>query len=147
VDESPPTQPRRTTRFERIPPGRAACAPAGSRVRPLFPSFRRSTMFTYLWKSLTTRSDLGRSPARARKNRASLHVTALEERSLMDAGALDTSFTDGDGGNGLLTVPFDVGGPHADHGMATAVQTDGKIVVVGWAQGPNGDHDFAVTRL
>jgi hypothetical protein len=61
----------------------------------------------------------------------------------MTAGALDPNFST----DGKSVVFFDAGGQKADQAAAGAVQSDGKIVIVGSADGPNGDRDFAVTRL
>jgi uncharacterized delta-60 repeat protein len=68
---------------------------------------------------------------------------ALEERAAMSAGALDPGFS----GDGKASVFFDAGGQKADHVTAVALQADGKTVAVGYADGPNGDRDFAITRL
>jgi len=60
------------------------------------------------------------------------------------AGDLDTSFSS----DGLATVPFDLGGSRGDYAHASAVQPDGRIVVVGTASDADGVHmDFAITRL
>lgn len=66
-------------------------------------------------------------------------------------GSLDTTF----GTNGKKTISFDLGGKDAndhlsiDQDVATcvAVQSDGKIVVGGYAQRGLGNFDFAVVRL
>src|SRR5262249_54115758 len=90
-------------------------------------------------KSLTAKPASTKRPARAR-----LSVTPLEERALMTAGAFDPTFG---GGDGKAEVYFDKGTPKTDHASAMAVQTDGKIVVVGWALNAAGDNDFAISRL
>jgi uncharacterized delta-60 repeat protein len=61
----------------------------------------------------------------------------LEGRAVMAAGALDTSFSS----DGKTLTGFG----DDDVGRDVAVQTDGKIVVVGKAK-VGGDYDFAVTR-
>jgi uncharacterized delta-60 repeat protein len=54
------------------------------------------------------------------------------------SGALDTTF----GSGGVVTTPI---GPGDDYGSSVAVQSDGKIVVAGYAH--NGsDYDFALVR-
>jgi uncharacterized delta-60 repeat protein len=58
-------------------------------------------------------------------------------------GSIDTTF----GTGGLTTVPFDLGGTKADRLNAILVMPDDRIVGVGYAEGANGDRDFAVTRL
>jgi uncharacterized delta-60 repeat protein len=58
-------------------------------------------------------------------------------------GDLDPSF--GPGGKRLSA--FDLGGNKSDLATSVALQADGKIVLAGNAQGPNGDSDFAVARL
>lgn len=59
-------------------------------------------------------------------------------------GSLDTTFS----GDGLTTVSFDLGGDNTDRGNAVALQSDGKIVLVGSAQrNSSGDHDMAIARL
>ena len=66
-------------------------------------------------------------------------------------GSLDTTF----GTNGKKTISFDLGGLDAngnlsiDQDVATcvAVQSDGKIVVGGYAQRGLGNFDFAIVRL
>jgi len=56
------------------------------------------------------------------------------------AGALDSSF----GTGGLATTPIGAGSS-GDYGYAVAIQSDGKILMAGYAK--NGtDHDFAVAR-
>jgi uncharacterized delta-60 repeat protein len=59
---------------------------------------------------------------------------------ILGEGALDPTF--GTGG----TVTTDVGGLHASDGYATALQSDGKIVVVGRASMPAGGYGLAVVR-
>ncbi len=66
-------------------------------------------------------------------------------------GSLDTTF----GTNGKKTIAFDLGGLDAndhlsiDQDVATcvAIQSDGKIVIGGYAQRGLGNFDFAVVRL
>jgi uncharacterized delta-60 repeat protein len=72
-------------------------------------------------------------------------LESLEPRQLLSAGALDPSF--GLGGKAIMTFP------DGGLGFATdaAVQSDGKTVVVGWAEfkGKNGStfSEFAVARF
>jgi len=104
-------------------------------------------VFTSVLKSLKSRFDLYRresrrpSPRGVKRFRPAVNV--LEERALMTAGALDAAFS----ADGKTQVFFDAGGDKADNAAAVAVQSDGKIVVVGAAKGPNGDLDFAIGRL
>src|SRR5262245_3944367 len=65
-------------------------------------------------------------------------LEALEDRSLLSAGALDLTF----GSNGKVTT--DLGGP--DEGTGLALQPDGKIVVAGIALDGAGEGNFAVAR-
>ncbi|MGL6074154.1 MAG: FG-GAP-like repeat-containing protein [Fimbriiglobus sp.] len=60
-------------------------------------------------------------------------------------GAIDTKF----GTGGLSLVGFNKGGRNNDSGYATAIQTDGRIVVVGVAEtgGTNLLGDMAIARL
>ncbi len=68
----------------------------------------------------------------------------LEDRSTPAAvGGLDFSFNF----TGLSEIAFDIGGSKLDLGTAVAIQTDGKIVVVGSAQNDATDVDFAIARL
>ncbi|MFM9961779.1 MAG: hypothetical protein ACKV2Q_11205 [Planctomycetaceae bacterium] len=63
---------------------------------------------------------------------------------LLPNGKLDTSFS----GDGKQTVAFDRGGNREDTASGVAVQTDGKIVIVGTAtMNSSGDTDFAIARL
>ncbi|MCB1035685.1 MAG: hypothetical protein KDD47_17825 [Acidobacteria bacterium] len=63
---------------------------------------------------------------------------------LFPDGSLDSSF----GGDGRVTVGFDLGGTLGDFVTAVAVQADGKIVVAGSvAVDPTPNLDFGVVRL
>ena len=62
---------------------------------------------------------------------------------LTSSGSLDTSFS----GDGKQTIFFDNGGSNDDRAMDVAIQSDGKIVVVGYTEFGWGDTDFAVARL
>src|SRR3954449_3433517 len=64
----------------------------------------------------------------------------LDPRTLLSAGALDTSF----GGTGLVTQDFGFGD---DTGYAVTVQSDGRILVAGTVRGSNGSTDFGVARF
>jgi uncharacterized delta-60 repeat protein len=95
-------------------------------------------MFRSRWKKLLDRSRKIPAPRR-RTIRPTLE--ALEERTLLTAGTLDSSF----GLGGLVTTNF------AATGMALALQPDGKIVVAGYAadtsgDANNGNTDFALAR-
>src|SRR6185295_9429316 len=59
-------------------------------------------------------------------------------------GSLDTSFT----GDGRKWIGFNFGGVADDRGASIAIQPDGSIVIVGFAQaGSGGNDDFAVARV
>ena len=77
----------------------------------------------------------GRRSDRSRRGR--LGIEALEPRALMADGDLDTSFGDG----GIQTIPIGQGMAEV---TGTAIQDDGKVVVVG--NSPSGD-GFLVARL
>jgi uncharacterized delta-60 repeat protein len=91
-------------------------------------------MFASRWKKW-----FARTPKTPRSPRRTLRPTleALEERTLLTAGALDPTF----GLNGLVATDF-----HAA-ANAVAVEPNGQIVVAGYAQDPTtGLYDFALTR-
>src|SRR3954471_23926353 len=77
-------------------------------------------------------------PACSRRNPTRLRLEALEDRCLLSAGALDTTFNT----IGLVTAPIR-GNGQGD--MAVAVQQDGKIVAGGGAGDP-GHNEFALVR-
>lgn len=59
-------------------------------------------------------------------------------------GSLDTSFT----GDGRKMIGFNNNGTGDDRGAAIAIQPDGSIVVVGYAQASGtGNDDFAIARV
>jgi uncharacterized delta-60 repeat protein len=58
-------------------------------------------------------------------------------------GSLDPAFN----GTGKETIPFDLGGSDQDEAFAAAVQPDGKIVVVGFAQTSANTFVFAAGRV
>jgi len=58
-------------------------------------------------------------------------------------GTLDATFD----GDGKTTVAYDLGGDWEDWVYAVAINPDGKIVVGGQVDGPNGDRDFGIARL
>ncbi|MFO0938680.1 MAG: FG-GAP-like repeat-containing protein [Gemmataceae bacterium] len=65
---------------------------------------------------------------------------------LTSTGVLDTTF--GSGNSGKAVIPIDGGGNNGDSAMAITVQTDGRIVLGGWAEQTSaGDFDFAAARL
>jgi len=58
-------------------------------------------------------------------------------------GSLDTTFSN----DGKATVSFDHGGAGDDRATGLAIQSDGKIVLVGYAQFSNSGNYFAICRL
>jgi len=58
-------------------------------------------------------------------------------------GTLDPTFD----GDGKTTVTYDLGGDWEDWVSAVALNPDGKIVVGGHVDGPNGDRDFGLARF
>ena len=58
-------------------------------------------------------------------------------------GSVDTSF----GSQGRAVVSFDLGGQDRDESAAAALQSDGKIVLVGSVERWNLDFDFGIVRL
>lgn len=83
-------------------------------------------------KTITRRGRMNSTSFRPRLER-------LEDRSLMTAGLLDTSF----GGDGFVQTAI---GSANDNATAVAVQADGKAVVGGGTVQPDGTTAFAVTR-
>ena len=67
----------------------------------------------------------------------------LEARSMLAAGAIDTSF----GSNGRSVAAFDVGGVNSDWARAMTVDASGRTVVVGFARDASGNDDFAIARF
>jgi uncharacterized delta-60 repeat protein len=82
-----------------------------------------------------------RRPLAARRGRPAYRprLDVLEDRCLLSAGALDPTF----GSGGLVTtVPSSAG-----NAEAMAIQSNGDIVVAGWAKDPRtGEQDFMVAR-
>jgi uncharacterized delta-60 repeat protein len=76
-------------------------------------------------------------PASRRRHR-SLRLEALEDRTLLSAGALDLTF----GNGGTVTTPI---GSSTDAGNAAVIDLQGRIVVAGYAL-IGSDFDFAVAR-
>lgn len=62
---------------------------------------------------------------------------------LLPDGSLDTSF----GGDGKVTVPFDLGGSNSDVFYGAALQPDGKLVLGGYVSRDAGNTDMALIRL
>ncbi len=58
-------------------------------------------------------------------------------------GVLDSAFS----GDGKTTEDFDQGGAQRDVAYGVALEPDGRIVVAGQVDGPNGDQDFGVARF
>ena len=71
------------------------------------------------------------------------HLREVGVARLDSSGSLDTGF----GVGGKAIVPFDLGGISGDLVWDLALQADGKIVVGGHVDGPNGDRDFGLARL
>ncbi len=88
-------------------------------------------------KSGRARSASGRSRHRPA---CRLGVERLEDRTLLNAGALDPTF----GVGGKVTTDFGFRSPTSD--SAQAVQADGKIVVAGSTNQSGTRQDFAVVR-
>lgn len=77
---------------------------------------------------------------RRRNSLSKLTVERLEDRTLLDAGALDPTF----GTGGLVTTDF---GQSAETAQAVAVQPDGKLVVAGVSQVPSRSrNEFGMAR-
>lgn len=76
------------------------------------------------------------SPARRttarRKPRALLALEMLEDRRLLSAGSLDTTFG---AGTGFATTGFNLGGTNNDQAAGSAIQPDGKTITTGSADG------------
>lgn len=71
-------------------------------------------------------------------------VESLEGRTLLSGGALDLTFSS----SGKQTVAFDLGSSKTDSANDVAIDSSGRIVVVGSAlKSGTADYDFAVTRL
>ena len=72
-----------------------------------------------------------------------LQIERLEDRSMMAAGALDTTFSS----DGRVTTAFNLGGSKEDLIADLAVQSNGRIVAVGVVQrNGTGDSDFGIAR-
>ncbi|MEO2091099.1 MAG: hypothetical protein ABGY75_16650, partial [Gemmataceae bacterium] len=70
-------------------------------------------------------------------------MEALEERSVPAvAGSLDPTF----GTGGRVTTDFQIRTPSTDEGRSVAVQSDGKVVVLGSSGQSGTGRDFAVVR-
>jgi uncharacterized delta-60 repeat protein len=84
-------------------------------------------------------SGTARRPGRPRRAAFRPHYESLEDRTLLNAGALDTTF--GAAGKALTSIAV----PTLDSAQAAAVQPDGKVIVVGSDAG-SLQGDFAITR-
>ncbi len=82
-----------------------------------------------------------RPTSRTRKAAFRPELESLEDRRLLSAGALDTTF----GSGGRQTIPFPLGGTSV-YADSMAVQADGKIVVAGYTRGAAAG-EMAVARL
>ncbi len=92
------------------------------------------------WSHLLSR--VFETPTRRKRMLQARTVSAerLEVRSMLTAGALDTTFDT----DGIVTTSITSGG---DIATGVAVQADGRIVAVGNAYAlSNTDADFTVTR-
>ncbi len=69
-------------------------------------------------------------------------IEMLEERRLLSAGSLDAGF----GTGGKVVTDFAAGTPTVDSAFDQAIQSDGKIVVVGGTLVPGQRGDIAVAR-
>src|SRR5262245_44493030 len=76
-----------------------------------------------------------------RPGRLPLLVERLESREV-PAGGLDTAFS----GDGKQTTGFNLGGINLDVVTDIAIQSDGKIVAVGYVDRGEDNHDFGVVR-
>src|SRR5262245_10034422 len=108
------------------PPGRPVCAPgallARTQSRTATPKETRSMWF------ISPRKTRPVKPVRhPLSHRPQLEM--LEDRCLLSAGQLDTTF----GSGGLVTTNF--AKKSGDYSSAVAVQTDGKIIVAGEGAG------------
>jgi len=84
---------------------------------------------------------LGTTRTKARRHSVKgAPIESLEARRLLSVGALDTTFSF----DGKVTSAF---GASSGVGTAVAIQGDGKILVAGFAPGPDGTYDFAVARF
>lgn len=97
-----------------------------------------------LWFHWLTGRNTRRARSEYRRNRSAVSAEQLETRVVLAAGDLDTTFN----GSGTVTTPATAFG--SDTGKAVAIQTDGKIVVVGDVPGSTNDintsSDIAVIR-
>lgn len=93
-------------------------------------------MISTLFRSWFSDSS-GRGSQRIRQVRPGVEM--LEDRTLMTAGSLDPTF----GVGGVVLTDF---GNTADTGTATAIQRDGKIIVVGSSDQSGTGLDFALAR-
>jgi uncharacterized delta-60 repeat protein len=80
---------------------------------------------------------LGRRRGNAASSEAFLRVESLEDRRLLAAGDLDTAF----GTGGFVTTDF---ASQDDEGLGSALQSDGKLLVVGLTT--SNSRDFALAR-
>ena len=68
-------------------------------------------------------------------------IEVLEDRSLLSAGDLDTTFS----ADGIAT--FSLGGTQNANATDTVVLSNGKILVAGYAAVPGNSTDFLLTRF
>ncbi len=101
-------------------------------------------MFATLWRSLNRSSArTERAAPRASRpgpRRCRPRLETLEDRTVLNAGALETTF----GTNGVVVSPPFTDGLH-DVAESVAIQSDGSIVVAGTSQGSTS-LDFSVAR-
>src|SRR3569623_243967 len=117
---------------------RGASCQKGNRMR------QHSRPLTFVHRLLQS-CGVSAEPDRRRKSppRRLRRLESLEGRRLLAIGALDPSFSS----DGKATYAFDLGGSNQDIASATAVDQNGKIVVVGAVQrNGTGNFDFAAVR-
>src|SRR4051812_33541141 len=85
--------------------------------------------------------DISRA-GRIRRRRSStlLHLERLEDRQLLSAGSLDSSF----GTGGLVTTDFSATAESRPNGVA--IQSDGKVIEFGTTKSPAG-YRAALARI
>lgn len=108
-------------------------------------------LFGYYLVDFGSGPDVANSVARA--SDGSLYLAGYETSSLGDLdfgvvklkpnGVADTNF----GNQGKTSVWFDQGGDNDDAANGVAVQSDGKLVVVGTVRRATGENEFGLARL
>src|SRR5262249_30580109 len=106
----------------------------------VFPPYFRT------WKYTLTRRTLKRPHQVRRTSRPprQMSIELLEDRTLLNAGALDPTF----GMGGKVTTDFGLVTSGTDMAQAVQViQPDGKVLVVGQSAYSNSNSDVEVVRL